>query len=187
MAIRESDFYCALYDVARAITSTLNLNEVLQKIVESTANAMQAKACTLRLLSNDRQRLVPGAMYGLSEGYMRKGVVEIDKSGVDREAMGGAPVYIADVAEDARFQYPEQAREEGICSVLVVPVDARGKTIGVMRIYTAERREFSDKEIEFVSLIADLSALAIDNARLYQATKEDYEVLVDFKDRLFPL
>jgi signal transduction protein with GAF and PtsI domain len=187
MAINERDFYCALYGVAKAITSSLNLNEVLQQIVKSTAETMQVKACSLRLLSSDRERLVPGAVHGLSEGYMRKGAVELDKSGVDREVIGGKPVYIADVTDDKRFQYPQAARDEGISSILVVPVDTLNRTIGVMRIYAGERREFSDKEIEFVSLIADLSGLAIDNARLYQATKEDYEVLLDFKDRIFPL
>ena len=69
--------------------------------------------------------------------------------------------------------------------MLVVPLAAHGKIIGVMRIYTAEPRDFTDEEIEFVGLVADLSALAIDNARLYQLLKGDYESVVSFQDRLF--
>jgi len=67
----------------------------------------------------------------------------------------------------------------------VVPLATRGQIIGVMRVYTAEKREFSDEEIEFLSLIADLAALAIDNARLYQLLKGDYEMLLSYQERLF--
>jgi len=185
MANRELDYYRALYEVARTINSSLDLADVLEKVAKSTSEAMKVKACSIRLLSADRKRLVFGAAYGLSEGYLRKGAVEVDKSGVDRQVLRGNTVLIPDATEDTRFQYPERAREEGIRSVLVVPLATRGGIIGVMRVYTAEQREFSDAEIEFLGLIADLSAVAIDNARLYQLLKGDYEMLVTFQDRLF--
>jgi len=185
MANHEQNYYRALYEVARTISSSLDLNDVLQKVVQSTTEALRAKACSIRLMSRDRRRLIFGAAYGLSDDYIRKGAVEVEKSGVDRQVLRGNTVLIPDATEDSRFQYPERARDEGIRSVLVVPLATRGQIIGVMRVYTAERREFSEEEIEFLDLIADLSAVAIDNARLYQLLKGDYETLVSFQERLF--
>ncbi|MGQ9517821.1 MAG: GAF domain-containing protein [Anaerolineae bacterium] len=185
MSNREKDYYHALYDIAHTINSSLDLPEVLQRVTKITAEHMHAKACSIRLLSRDRKRLIFGAAHGLSEQYLRKGDVEVDKSGVDRQVLRGNTIIIPDATEDERFQYPEWARVEGIRSVLVVPLATRGQIIGVMRVYTAEKRDFSDEEIEFLSLIADLSALAIDNARLYQLLKGDYEMLLSYQERLF--
>jgi len=185
MADQSRDFYRCLYDVARTINSSLELNEVLQKITQIAAETLEVKASSLRLLSRDGRFLIAGAAYGLSKGYLRKGPVEVEKSGVDREVLTNKTVIIPDATQDARFQYPDRAREEGIRSVLVVPLAARGKIIGLMRIYTAEVYEFTNEEIEFLGLIADLSALAIDNARLYQIVKGDYESVISFRDRLF--
>ncbi len=185
MAGQSRDFYRGLYDVARTINSSLDLGEVLHKITAATTEPLEAKASSLRLLSRDGRHLVLGAAYGLSQGYIRKGLVEISRSRVDQEALDGKTVVIPDATQDARFQYPERAKEEGIRSVLVVPLAARGQIIGIMRVYTAEKREFVEEEIEFLGLIADLSALAIDNARLYQLLKGDYESVVSFQERLF--
>jgi GAF domain-containing protein len=185
MSDQQLDYYRGLYEVARTINSSLDLGEVLQRVVKSTTEALKVKACSLRLLSADRKRLVFGAAYGLSEGYLRKGSIEVAKSGVDRQVLRGNTVLIPDATQDSRFQYPERAREEGIRSVLVVPLATRDQIIGVMRVYTAERREFSEAEVEFLSLIADLSAMAIENARFYQLLKGDYETILTFRDRLF--
>jgi len=185
MCAYETEHYRALYEVARTIHSSLDLSEVLERVAKSTTEALKVKACSIRLLSNDRKRLIFGAGYGLSDAYLRKGAVEVAKSGVDRQVLRGNSVLIPDATEDDRFQYPERARQEGIRSVLVVPLATRDQIIGVMRVYTAERREFTDQEIELLSLIADLSAMAIDNARLYQLLKGDYEMVLTFRDRLF--
>lgn len=185
MSEREHDYYHALYDIASTINSSLDLAEVLERVTKITAEQMRAKACSIRLVSRDRRRLVFGAAYGLSDRYLRKGDVEVDKSGVDREVLRGNTVVISDATKDERFQYPERAREEGIRSVLVVPLDTRSQIIGVMRVYTSEVRDFQEDEIEFLSLIADLAALAIDNARLYELMKGDYEMLLSYQHRLF--
>ncbi len=185
MCAHEAEYYHALYDVARTINSSLDLGETLQKVAKSAAEALHAKACSIRLLSDDRKRLLFGAAHGLSDSYLRKGAVEVSKSGVDRQVLRGNSVLIPDATEDSRFQYPERARQEGIRSVLVTPLAARDQIIGVMRVYTAERRDFTEEEIELLSLIADLSAMAIDNARLYQLVKGNYETLLTFQERLF--
>ena len=108
-----------------------------------------------------------GAAYGLSANYRAKGLVVASHSEVDRLALSAdVPVYVADACTDPRVQYPEQAREEGIVSILVVPLRVQGQPLGVMRVYTSTQHEFSEAELELVEAIANLSALAIENGRL---------------------
>ncbi len=163
----------ALYDVARTINSSLELSEVLHAITKSTALATHSKACSIRLLTPDKQFLVVGGAYGLSQGYLRKGDVEVEKSKIDQEVLSGKTAIIPDATNDLRFQYPDEAKSESIRSILVVPLILRDTAVGVMRLYTGEVHEFGEDETGFISAIANLGAIAIENAKLYQALKEE--------------
>lgn len=175
MEWKDADYFAALYEVAKAINSSLNLSEVLNRIVESTVRAMGVKACAIRLLSSDKKRLIFGAAHGLSGDYLQKGTVEVDKSGVDREVLQRKPVAILDATRDPAWQYPEAAQKEGITSVLSVPLAVRESMIGVMRVYTSSPQAFTGGQIHFLSAVANLGAIAIHNARMYEALKVDYE------------
>lgn len=179
-------YFETLYRVARTVNSSLDVMQVLDTIVASATEALRAKACSLRLLGPDGKHLMFGAAYGLSANYRAKGSVDLTHSEVDRVALSEQrTVYIADARTDKRFQYPEQAREEGIVSVLVVPLRVQDFPIGVLRVYTGEMRNFSAAEQELVEAIASLSALAIENARLYERLNRNYQAAVEFGERLF--
>ena len=182
---KEQDFYKALYAVAKVINSSLEPETLFKKIAESITSAMKVKGASIRLLDRQGKRLLLAASYGISKGYLRKGAVEVGKSGIDQEVLGGKMVAIQDARTDPKFQYHEQAKEEGIVSVLVVPLRVEDRTIGVLRVYAPEYRDFAPDEIDFVTAIANLSAIAIENAHLHQALKRDYELLTDFEYRLF--
>jgi len=179
MSEKECTFYRTLYEVAKVINSSLEPATVLAGIVEQTARALEAKACTIRLLDRNRKTLLASAAWGLSAGYLRKGPIEVAKSGLDQEVLAGHPVQVKDVRSDTRFQYPDAARKEDIASVLVLPLTVDGKPIGVMRIYSSIVRDFAPVEVDFAAAIANLSAIAIENARLHQALKTDYELLAE--------
>lgn len=164
--------YCrALFQVASAVNSTLDPTAVLQAIVRNAAEAMGAKGCSLMLLSPDRRELRTSESYGLSKRYERKGPLSADLS--IPEALQGRPVAVLDAGTDYRVQYRAEAVEEGIASMLSVPVRHRAEVIGVMRIYTSEPREFTPHDIEFVEAVAALGAIAIENARRYNAATVD--------------
>jgi len=117
------------------------------------------------------------AAYGLSEEYLSKGVVEVAKSLIDQQVLRGEPVVLYDVEREPGFQYPEEAAREGIRSVLAVPLRVKERVVGVMRVYSAQPWRFDQAAMEFLTSIADLVALAIENARLHQALQERYEDL----------
>jgi signal transduction protein with GAF and PtsI domain len=174
----DARYWRTLYEVSMTLNSSLELSEVLKQTVRLTADAMDAKACSLRLLDESEKNLELVAAYGLSDAYVLKGLVELEKSKIDREVMEGRVLAIADAAEDPRLQYPEEARKEGIRSVLSSPLSVRGKTIGTIRVYTAEPHEFTDREIQFLSALASQAALAIDNAKLHMMCLRSYQEAV---------
>jgi GAF domain-containing protein len=174
----DKDYYTDLYHAALTISSSLELASVLQSIVESVSAAMQVKAAALRLLDTDNGQLDLAAVHGLSPDYLDKGPVEVANSPIDSETLCCYPVYIPDVRTDDRFQYRTAARTEGLVSVLSVPLEVRGKAIGVMRVYTDVEKTFSDKDVQFLSVLASLAALSIENARLYESMKDSYSGVV---------
>ncbi len=173
------DYYTALHQAAVTFSSSLELEPVLQSIAKSTAEAMQVKACALRLLDPRTGQLQLGAFYGLSEGYLAKGPIEVERSPIDSEALHGTPVIIPDVSTDSRFQYQNAAKREGLVSVLCVPLEVHGKAIGVMRVYTSEQTTFHEDDIQFMTVLASLAALAIENASLYDSLKRSYDDVMD--------
>ena len=172
---REQRYYHRLYEVAAAVNSARTTEDVLNGIVQNVAEASDAKGCALMLLTPDKSLLLHTAAYGLSDRYVRKGPVSADKS--IAQALEGRPVAVLNAVEDDRIQYQKQAKDEGIASILSVPVLLRGEAIGVMRVYTAKPRHFTDADMYFVGAVANLGAIALENARLYDSAEKDYEAL----------
>jgi len=88
----------------------------------------------------------------------------LGKVGADKsiaETLNGQIVLILDTANGSRVQYPEEAIKEGIASVLSVPIAVKGQIIGVLRIYTAEQRNFSDDEYKLISGLAAISVMIV--------------------------
>lgn len=167
----------ALIEIARSLTSTLSLDEVLDKIVESASGALGLRAASIRLLDGERETLQIKATCGLSKAYLEKGPVEMDKSPIDKQCIAGEVVSIPDIKEDQRLQYPEEMLKEGIRALLSVPLSVKGTAIGVLRVYTSMPHSFSKPEKEFLSALASQGAIAIENARLFEHIRRDYEDL----------
>jgi len=163
-------------DVCKVINSSLDLKEVLILITKNIVKLMNVKACTIFLLDKSRNKLEVSASYGLSEAYLRKGPLDADKS--IAETLDGKIVLIHDTSNDPRVQYPEEAKREGIASLLSVPMTVKGQILGVLRIYTSEQQDFSDDEYKMISGLADMGGIAIDNARMYDHLKADHESLI---------
>jgi signal transduction protein with GAF and PtsI domain len=136
MEKRKETYYQSLYELAATLNSARAPNSILQSVVEGVAKTMGAKGCSLMLLSPDKKVLLHTVAYGLSTWYVRKGPVSADKS--ISEALEGKAVAILDATKDDRIQYREQAKKEGIASILSVPIMLREENIGVIRLYTAE-------------------------------------------------
>ena len=188
VAMNEHDatYFQTFYGLARVINSSLEPSVVLDHIAEETTLAMQAKGCTIRLLGKAGDILVPVASFGLSDRYVRKGPVVVKSSRVDQEALGGEVVVIEDPGNDPRFQYPEKAREEGLGSVLVVPLMAEEtRPLGVLRVYHDSKRIYTEQDRTFAMAIAHMSALAIQNARMHEQLRKHIELVKAYQYQVF--
>jgi signal transduction histidine kinase len=163
MADKRPGYYRNLYEIAAAINSVRVPEKVLDSMVKTVSEVLQAKGCSIMLLSADRKILLHTAAYGLSDWYVRKGPVSADKS--ISEALEGRPVAILNAVEDERVQYRAQAKQEGIASLLCAPMLFKGDVMGVIRVYTAKQHHFTRSEIHFVQEVANLGAIALERAR----------------------
>ncbi len=175
----EKTYYQSLYQLAATLNSAQSPEKILRSIVEDVAKAMGAKGCSLLLLTPDKEALLRIAAYGLSSWYVRKGPVSTDKSMSD--SLLGKAVAVLDATTDDRIQFRKQVAQEGIASILSVPVKLREEVIGVMRVYTSEPRHFTDADTYFAGAAANFGAIALESARFLQGLQKDYD---DFREGL---
>lgn len=168
------NLYKTLYEIAKEVNSSLSVDHVLKAVMESVTKALGVKGCSVMLLTPDRTQLIHTAVYGLSNGYIKKGPVTTDV--VISTALQGQPVQITDVTRDIRLRYRDQAIKEGVLSILTIPIQLSGETIGVVAVYSAVQREFSTDDIEFLKAVANMGAIALDKARAHEGLTNDLEL-----------
>jgi GAF domain-containing protein len=183
LTVEKVRLHQSLFHLAEALNSSLELKPMLQQVMQVTVEEMGLKAASIRLLDPDRRVLQLVAAYGLSRSYLAKGEIHLAKSPVDQKVLQGEIVVLYDVEQESGFEYPDEATQEGIRSVLVVPLRLKERPLGVMRVYSAQARHFGPVATTFLSTVADLVALATENAGLYAKLHEQYEHLkVDLAD-----
>ncbi|MGA7875967.1 MAG: GAF domain-containing protein [Desulfoferrobacter sp.] len=173
MTTLDKTYFKSFREVAKAISSTLDLQQVLDMLVTNMVKVMDLKACAIRLLDSKKRTLELLASHGLTDPYIKKGSVDADRS--IAEAMEGKIVVIKNAGSDPRAQYQQDAKAEGIASIVSIPLSVRDRVIGVLRLYTAAPRDFSEDELNFAEALAEMGAIAIENAKMYERIKKDYE------------
>jgi PAS domain S-box-containing protein len=168
---REKEYLRVFEDITKALSSTLDVKEALNLIVNKIPEVMNLKAATIRLLDDTGKKLILAAAYGLSDKYLGRGPVDTEENVIN--ALNEKPVAIYDVTKDEKIKYKEEAIEEGIRSMLTLPVIARGRVLGILRLLTGEPRKFSQQEIDFAASLAEQSGIAIENATMYEKLKKE--------------
>jgi signal transduction histidine kinase len=167
----------SLSSVSRTINSTLNLDEALRAITREACVLMSARMCSLMMLDESREWLDLRASYGAGEAYIRKPRLGVEESLLGVVVRRKKPMQVANVQASTRYQNVELARREGLISLLSVPLLFAGHAIGTLNVYTGKPYNFSNEEIRILSALAELSAIAIEKARLY-------ERIVDVEEQL---
>ncbi|MCK5069707.1 MAG: GAF domain-containing protein, partial [Desulfocapsa sp.] len=160
------DFMKEIQELSTLVNSSLDLSAVLDTIVERLPRSLGCKGCSIRLLQSQSNQLELVASHGLSKTYLKRGHVENEKN--VEAALSGSPVSIFDVRQDDRIIYKKNMEEEGIKSLLSVPIKAGRDVIGVLRILSDVSRCFTSSEINFAVTAAEVGGVAIRNAKTYQ-------------------
>ena len=172
--------YETLLKITKAMSMSRDPEKVVLLTVESIKTTLDIKGCALFLVNPKSDELEVAASSGLSKEYLNKGPVSSLKS--IAQSLQEGPVAIHDVTDDPRIQYPEAAKDEGIASILSVPILVRGDVIGAMRVYTSKKWEFTLEDVNFVQALAQMAGMLIDMCRLYEGQNEMIEVLTQMKD-----
>lgn len=155
-----------LSQVSQAVASSSYLQEILDLIVVVTAEVMGSKVCSLMLLDEDKGELVIMATQSLSPAYRGKPNLRIGQ-GISGLALARKnPISILDVTLDERYLYREIARQEGLRSLLSVPILVKGRAIGVLNCYTCLEHHFQEDEVKLLQAVAQQAGIAIENVRL---------------------
>ena len=156
----------ALAEVSETITSPRYLDEMLDVVVEMAARVMKARLCSVMLLDEVSGDLVLRATQHHSAAYRDKGPLKVGEGIAGRVAQTGKPITVLDVTAEPRYHHADVARQEGLCSLLCVPLAVRERVIGMFNCYTGEPHRFTGEEIALLTTVANQTALAIENARL---------------------
>jgi signal transduction histidine kinase len=167
----------SLSSVSRTINSTLNLDEALRAITKEACELMRARMCSLMLIDESREWLDLRASFGAGDAYINKPRLSADESLIGVVVRRKKPLQVANVQTDTRYQNVELARRENLVSLLSVPLIFAGQSIGALSVYTARPYSFSNEEIKILSALAELSAIAIEKARLYERVVDVEEQL----------
>ena len=166
-----------LVSVGQTINSTFSLDDALKVVTREACLLMRAKMCSLMLLDETRQWLDLRASHGAGAAYIKKPRLSVEESLLGIVARRKKPIQVENVQTSSRYQNVEVARKEGLVSLLGVPLLFGGEAIGALSIYTSGLYHFSNEEIKILSALAELSAIAIEKARLY-------ERIVDVEEQL---
>jgi GAF domain-containing protein/CheY-like chemotaxis protein len=169
----------ALFEVGRLISSTLDPDRVFDRIVERVLELMRVRACGIfRLDPDGLLRYARGA--GLSQEFVREMIVAPGEGTSGQSVTERRPVWTAEIlgGDTVRDQAVRRLVErEGYRAVLSVPILTQGAPFGCLATYWWEPHDPTAAEVQTLTSLATLAAVAIENARLYDATRRQVERL----------
>ncbi|HVK58702.1 MAG TPA: GAF domain-containing protein [Candidatus Kapabacteria bacterium] len=166
-----------LVSVSKTINSTVNLDDVLNVITREACHLMDGKLCSLLMLDPSNEWLDLRSSYGAGESYINKPKLAVEDSFLGTVVRRKKPLQLENVQLSTRYQHIEVARQEGLISLLSVPLTYAGKCTGTLNVYTAQPHNFSNEEVRILAALAEFSGIAIEKARLY-------EHIVDIEEQL---
>ena len=167
-----SDRLALLYRLSQTFNSSLDLDEVLNRVMDEVITVTKAERGFVMLVG-DQKDLVFHAARGMEHTTIQDPGFQVSRGIVDRVAREGQPMLTSDAQSDSELSLRQSVINLKLRSVLCVPLLVKGKTIGV--IYVDNRLQagiFMQDDLDLLNAIAASAAIAIENARLYQLAVE---------------
>ncbi len=184
---KNCEYFKNFCQIINAIQRSSDRVEIFDLIVKSAVEVMRAKACSLFLIRSRHDSdglFYPVAQIGLSEKYIHAGPANGREVTRDILKKGGYMV-VKNATTDPRLENRELKKKEGIASLLVVPVFAdEDHPIGILALYTAELRDFSEEDVELLKGLADQGGIAIMRAHNEYRRKRDLQLLTTVAENL---
>ncbi|MFC2062142.1 GAF domain-containing protein, partial [Elusimicrobiota bacterium] len=166
-----------LLKISQAISSDQYLEDILNLIVTVTAQVMKSRICSLMLIDEKKQELVIRATQSISNNYIKKKNLKIGEGVAGTVVEENRPMTVIDVTKNSKYKYKAIAKKEGLCSLLCVPLNVKGKIIGAIDVYTSFPHKFSKSEVNILTTVANQAAIVIENSELLVKTRVVQEEL----------
>jgi signal transduction histidine kinase len=173
---RESDMVAkVILGLSKTLASTLDLDEVLVRILDSIGLVIPVDSCSLLLLRGRSLEVRAAIGFGAKEKPLGL-LMDLDRYPLNRFVVeSGTPMLIDDVLEDPRWS--PRFGAVPIRSWMGIPLRASGEVIGMLAIDSRTAGAYTDDEREVADAFADLAAAAVRNARLFATTRRRLEEL----------
>lgn len=175
-------------DISSAITSTLDLNDMLERLVAELGRVIDVSTSLIVLYDKDEQLLHYPVVYDCGMP-MNTASLPITKGGINRWVITQRQSLLLHSHEEAeQYREPIDTRERvGVGthveeSFLIVPIISGDEMLGVINIQSYETNKFSEDDLRFVSTVANQAAIAINNARIFQERGRRIEELATFNE-----
>src|SRR6185369_15781226 len=160
-----------LIEVARAVVSTLDLDTVLQAILTSAMGFAETPAGSVALYYDVNHELSLHVHSGLTADFVKNERWSVTPGGLtDQVLKAGEFFFIEDTDQTTFFNNPI-ALNEGIRSLVCVPLLFQGRIMGVLYLDDFVPRQFDRDKLNLLSILASFAAMAIHNATLHKRTK----------------
>ncbi len=163
------DYSRRLLESLTKIHGSLDLGPTQLAVVQSAAGLFGAKGASLMLFDPGDESLKVSATHGLSAAYLAKGAISPHKS--LGETLQRAPVVVRDVGQDPNVQYRQAAADEGIKSIVGIPLQAGSVLVGSLRLYFDHSMDFGTEEMECLQALAKQVGLALKKAFYFASMK----------------
>jgi diguanylate cyclase (GGDEF)-like protein len=163
---RQLDHLRVFHDVARALTTSLELEEILGAIMEKMAQFFGPERWSLLMVDEGAQELYYAIAVGENQESLKGLRVPMGEGVAGWVAATGNPLVVPDVSLDPHWLTFTQAHPElNIQSIACVPVRSGNKTLGVIQLLNSKLDLLSEYSISFLRILCDYAAIAIQNAR----------------------
>ncbi len=156
----------AMSTVSSVITSDLLIDDALKMIVTVITNIMKSNICSIHLIDEKTNSLIIKATQSISDEYNKKPPLKIGEGIAGKVAKENKPISIKNISHEKEYIYHDIAKKENLVSLLSVPMSIKGKVLGVINSYYSTLHDYTEKEIDLLTSIANIAALAIENSKL---------------------
>lgn len=172
-----------LNDVARTLSSTLQLDEVLTRIMQQVEGMLNVEAGSLLLTDPATGELVFQIALGDKADEVKPFRIPRGQGIAGEVALTGNPLMIANVDEDKRhFKVLDQTTNFLTRNILCVPLVLYDQIIGVLEVMNKREGNFTQNDLELLSSIASYAAIAIQNARLHQSVLAERDKVIEAEE-----
>lgn len=161
------------HDVAKALTSTLNLDSVLQTIMDKMAEYFRPDTWSLLMVDEDKDELYFAIAVGDAAEAVKKLRLKMGEGIAGWVAQHGEPLVVPNVYTDPRFaKRIDEMTKWKTRSIMCVPLKAKHRVLGVIQLINCSVEGFTENEMFFLQALCDYAAIAIDNARAVERIQE---------------